>query len=46
MSAIVTEENGRRETGTYGFGGRKLYDDLFEPKPRGTTRLTRRWHNH
>ena len=28
--SIVTEENGRRETGTYGFGGRKLYDDLFD----------------
>ena len=28
--SIVTEENGRRETGSYGFGGRKLYDDLFD----------------
>jgi len=26
---IVTEENGRRETGTYGMGGRHLYDLLF-----------------
>ena len=28
--SIVVEENGRRETGTYGFGGRYLYDRLFE----------------
>ncbi len=28
--SIVVEENGRRETGSYGFGGRYLYDRLFE----------------
>jgi TldD protein len=28
--SIVAEENGRRETGTYGFGGRYLYDKLFD----------------
>ena len=28
---IVVEENGRRETGYHGLGGRRLYDDLFEP---------------
>jgi TldD protein len=27
--SIVVEENGRRETGSYGFGGRYLYDRLF-----------------
>ncbi len=27
---IVVEQNGRRETGTYGVGGRYLYDSLFE----------------
>ena len=27
---IVVEQNGRRETGTYGTGGRYLYDRLFE----------------
>ncbi len=27
---IVVEENGRRETGVYGFGGRYLYDKLFD----------------
>ncbi len=27
---IVVEENGRRETGNHGFGGRYLYDHLFE----------------
>ena len=27
---IVAEQNGRRETGTYGIGGRHLYDRLFE----------------
>jgi len=29
--SIVAESNGRRETGTFGMGGRWLYDDLFEP---------------
>ena len=29
--SIVAEQNGRRETGTFGIGGRRLYDDLFEP---------------
>jgi TldD protein len=29
--SIVAEQNGRRETGTYGMGGRWLYDDLFDP---------------
>ncbi|MES2755681.1 MAG: metallopeptidase TldD-related protein, partial [Pseudomonadota bacterium] len=28
--SIVVEENGRRETGTFGTGGRYLYDRLFE----------------
>ncbi len=27
--SIVVEENGRRESGSYGFGGRYLYDQLF-----------------
>ncbi|MEN3748549.1 metalloprotease TldD [Sphingomonas sp. HF-S3] len=29
--SIVVESNGRRETGTFGTGGRALYDRLFEP---------------
>jgi TldD protein len=29
--AIVAEQNGRRETGSFGIGGRYLYDRLFEP---------------
>ena len=28
---IVVEQNGRRETGYHGLGGRYLYDDLFDP---------------
>jgi TldD protein len=28
---IVAEQNGRRETGYHGLGGRYLYDELFEP---------------
>ncbi|HEX2793902.1 MAG TPA: metalloprotease TldD [Croceicoccus sp.] len=28
--SIVAESNGRRETGTFGMGGRRLYDDLFD----------------
>ena len=28
--SVVAEENGRRETGSYGFGGRYLYGKLFE----------------
>ena len=28
---IVVEQNGRRETGYHGLGGRRLYGDLFEP---------------
>ncbi len=28
---IVAEQNGRRESGYHGLGGRYLYDDLFEP---------------
>ncbi|MEO1969276.1 MAG: metalloprotease TldD [Sphingomonadaceae bacterium] len=27
---IVAESNGRRESGSYGFGGRHLYDQLFD----------------
>ena len=27
--SIVAEQNGRRETGSFGIGGRRLYDDLF-----------------
>lgn len=30
--SIVTEENGRRESGFFGLGGRYLYDHLFDPK--------------
>ncbi|MBO9714093.1 metalloprotease TldD [Sphingomonas sp.] len=29
--SIVVEANGRRETGNFGLGGRRLYDTLFEP---------------
>ncbi len=29
--SIVVEQNGRRETGYHGMGGRNLYDNLFEP---------------
>ena len=29
--SIVAEQNGRRETGSFGMGGRWLYDQLFEP---------------
>jgi len=29
---IVAESDGRRETGSFGMGGRRLYDDLFEPE--------------
>jgi TldD protein len=29
---IVVEQNGRRETGYHGLGGRHLYDRLFEPE--------------
>ena len=29
---IVAESNGRRETGSFGMGGRWLYDKLFEPE--------------
>lgn len=28
--SVVAEANGRRETGSFGFGGRYLYDDLFD----------------
>jgi TldD protein len=28
---LVVEQNGRRETGYHGLGGRYLYDDLFQP---------------
>jgi len=28
--SIVAEQNGRRETGSFGFGGRYLYDRLFD----------------
>jgi TldD protein len=30
--SIVVEQNGRRETGSYGIGGRYLYDQLFTPE--------------
>ncbi len=30
--SIVAEQNGRRETGSYGIGGRYLYTDLFQPE--------------
>ncbi len=29
--SITAEENGRRESGAFGIGGRRLYDDLFDP---------------
>ena len=29
--SIVAEHNGRREVGSFGIGGRRLYDDLFQP---------------
>ncbi len=29
---IVAEQNGRRESGHHGLGGRHLYDDLFRPE--------------
>jgi TldD protein len=29
--SIVAEHNGRRETGSFGMGGRRLYGDLFDP---------------
>ncbi|MGQ0661440.1 metalloprotease TldD [Sphingosinicella sp.] len=29
---IMVEQNGRRETGYHGLGGRYLYDELFEPE--------------
>jgi len=29
--SIVAEQNGRRETGSFGIGGRYLYDSLMEP---------------
>ena len=28
--SIVAQANGRRETGSFGFGGRYLYDDMFD----------------
>ena len=30
--SIVVEQEGRRETGSFGTGGRTLYDRLFEPE--------------
>ena len=30
--SIVVEQNGRRESGYHGLGGRWLYDDLFQPE--------------
>ena len=30
--SIVAEQNGRRETGSFGIGGRHVYDKLFAPK--------------
>ncbi len=30
--SIVAESNGRRESGSFGIGGRRLYDDLFDPQ--------------
>ncbi|MBF5090017.1 MULTISPECIES: metalloprotease TldD [unclassified Novosphingobium] len=30
--SIVAEQDGRRETGSFGIGGRRLYDDLFAPE--------------
>ncbi len=30
--SIVAEQDGRRETGSFGIGGRRLYDDLFSPE--------------
>src|SRR3546814_9577190 len=30
--SVILEENGRRESGVFGMGGRYLYDDLFKPE--------------
>jgi TldD protein len=30
--SIIVEQNGRRESGFHGMGGRYLYDDLFKPE--------------
>src|SRR3546814_21101571 len=30
--SVILEENGRRESGVFGMGGRDLYDDLFKPE--------------
>src|SRR3546814_7094193 len=30
--SIVVEENGRRESGYFGLGGRHMYDHLFQPE--------------
>ena len=38
---IVAEQNGRRETGYFGLGGRYLYGRLFEER-NGTARSTSR----
>jgi TldD protein len=43
---IVVEQNGRRETGYHGLGGRYLYDACSSPRPgtaRSTSRSRRRW---
>ncbi|MFM6853266.1 MAG: TldD/PmbA family protein, partial [Sphingopyxis sp.] len=29
--SIVAQENGRKESGSFGIGGRRLYDDLLDP---------------
>ena len=29
--SLIVEENGRRESGSFGIGGRRLYDDLLNP---------------
>src|SRR3546814_17088137 len=36
--SIVVEENGRRESGYFGLGGRYMYDHLFEPAQRSEER--------
>lgn len=30
--SVILEENGRRESGVFGMGGRYVYDDLFKPE--------------
>ena len=40
--AVVVEQDGRRETGSYGTGGRFAYDHVTAPRQSGAARSTRR----